>query len=161
GELHSPELFDIAIDTGSFICRNGHDLARAKKSTLGIDLVGGEGMPFQRRSSQSGARPRLKGHMADPERRSGNPSFRFGDRSRGARSRDIGGCRYCCRYTQASDEIASVHAFVHVSHSCIPAAYRQIGMSSRFRAVVAMAARRDGLSLAATFKKGCRDTPEA
>src|SRR5215470_5464162 len=86
-KLHSSELFDIAVDTGRFIRRNRHDLARAEKSTLGVDFVGGKGMPFQRRSSQSGARPRLKGHMADLERRSWNLSFRVGDCSRGARSR--------------------------------------------------------------------------
>src|SRR5262249_57683449 len=131
-KLPSSEPFYSPVDPASFIRRNRHDLARAKKSTLSVDLVGGKGMPFQRRSSQSSARPRLKGHMANLERCIGNLSFRFGDRSCSTRSRDIGGFRYCCRYTQASDEIASIHAFVHVSHSCIPAAYRQMVISSRF-----------------------------
>jgi hypothetical protein len=70
--------------------------------------------------------------MANLERCGGNPSFRFGDCSRSTPSRDIGGCRYCCRYAQASEEIASIHTFVHISHSCIPAAYWEIVMSSRF-----------------------------
>src|SRR5258708_26005637 len=91
--LHSSELFYIAVDTGRFIRRNRHDLARAEKSALGVDFVGGKGMPFQCWSSQSGAGPRLKGHVPALERRTGNLSFRFGDRSPAPRSRDIGGLR--------------------------------------------------------------------
>jgi hypothetical protein len=150
----TPVNFYIAVHTGRFIRRNRHDLARPEKSTLGVDFVGGKGMPFQRRSSQRGAGPRLKGYVADLERRSGNLSFRFGHRSRGARSRDIGGCRDCCRHAQASDEIASIHPFVHVDHSCIAAPYRQIVTSSRFQGVVTMAARRDDLRLDSDMQKG-------
>src|SRR5262249_20113583 len=84
-KLHSSELFDIAVDTGRFIRRNRHDLACAEKSALGVDLVGGKGMPFQCRSPQSGAGSRLKGHMADREGGGGNLSFRLGARPRAAR----------------------------------------------------------------------------
>src|SRR5512133_1833325 len=68
-ELHPSELFDIAINTSGFVRRNGHDLARAKKSPFGVDLVGGERMPLQRRRSQIGARARRKGHVTYLARR--------------------------------------------------------------------------------------------
>jgi hypothetical protein len=102
GKFHSPELFDIAIDTSGFIRRNGRDLARAKKSALGVDLVGGKGMPLQRRSSQIGAGPGLKGHMTDLKRRVGNFSFRCNDGARDTRSRDISACAQCCRHAHAA-----------------------------------------------------------
>ena len=115
--LHSSELFYIAIDAGGFIRRNGHDLARAEKSALGIDLVGGKRVSFQRRSSQGGAGPRLKGHMTDLERRGGNIPFRFGDCSRRARRRDIRARPDCCCHAQAAHETAPIHSFVHITRS--------------------------------------------
>jgi hypothetical protein len=129
-ELHSSELFHIAVDTGGFVRCNGHDLARAEKSAFGVDLVGGKRMPFQRRRSQIGARPRRKGHMTHLERRVGNFSFRR-DRSGGTRGRDIGARAESCCEPQAADEASPIDGFAHVRPSCAPPAYRRTIMPSR------------------------------
>src|SRR5262249_895507 len=130
-ELHPSELFDIAVDTGGFVRRNGHDLARAKKSPFGVDLVGGERMPLQRRRSQIGARARRKGHVTHLERRVGNFTvWRYAPA--GARGgRDIGARAESCRESHAADEPAPIDGFAHVRPSCAAPAYRRMILPSR------------------------------
>src|SRR5262249_1262133 len=130
-ELHPSELFDIAVDTGGFVRRNGHDLARAKKSPFGVDLVGGERMALQRRRSQMGARARRKRHVTHLERPAGNFSSRRDARSGATRGRDIGARAESCRESHAADEVAPIDRYAHVRPSCAAPAYRRMIMPSR------------------------------
>ena len=115
-DLHPSQLFDIAVDAGSLIRRNGHELARTQKSALGIDLIGGKGVPFQGGRAERSAWSRLKRHVTELERRHGNLSFRR-HRSCGARRGNAGTCAHRRRHAEAADKAAPVHALVHVGHS--------------------------------------------
>jgi hypothetical protein len=121
-QLHAFELPDVAVDAGGFIGGQGCDLAGAEKSALGIDLVGGQGVPFQRRRAQIGAGARQEGHVTDLERRGGNPAFRR-HRTRSTRRCDQRAGSRRRRHAQAAEETAPIHGFAHADLSFALIAY--------------------------------------
>ena len=91
-QLHPPEFLDVGIGAGGFVGHDRLDLPLAQQPAFGVDLLGGQQVPFPTGFAQSRGGTCLERDVAGLERLVGDIPFHLGGRVGLSRAGEVG-CR--------------------------------------------------------------------